>query len=40
MAALRGRGDSVEILLENGANINKKDVKNTSFGKTDYWIEK
>jgi ankyrin repeat protein len=34
-AAFNGRGDAVEILLQNGANINDKDVSIHSFGETD-----
>jgi ankyrin repeat protein len=33
-AAQYGKGDVVEILLRNGANINEKDVKNISVGET------
>ncbi len=35
LAARNGKGDVVEILLQNGANINEKDVKNISVGETD-----
>jgi hypothetical protein len=35
LAASNGKGDVVEILLRNGANINEKNVKTTSFGELD-----
>jgi ankyrin repeat protein len=35
LAALSGKGDAVEILLQSGANINEKDVKILPFGETD-----
>ena len=31
LAAENGKGDVVEILLRNGANINEKNVRNTSL---------
>jgi hypothetical protein len=34
-AAWEGKGDVVEILVQNGANINEKDVKNISIRETD-----
>ncbi len=34
IAARKGKGDVVGILLRNGANINEKTVKNTSVGET------
>jgi hypothetical protein len=34
-AAENGKGDAVEILLRNGANINEKNVKSISVGETD-----
>ncbi len=33
--ALNGKGDVVEILLRNGANINEKDVRNIFVGEAD-----
>ncbi len=34
-AAFSGKGVVVEILVRNGANINEKNVRNTSVGVTD-----
>jgi hypothetical protein len=35
IAAREGKGDVVEILLRNGANINEKNVRNISVRETD-----
>jgi hypothetical protein len=34
-AAWEGKEDVVEILVQNGANVNEKDVKNISVGEAD-----
>jgi hypothetical protein len=34
-AASTGKGDVIEILLRNGANVNEKDVRNTFVEETD-----
>jgi hypothetical protein len=35
IAAYNGKGDVVEILVRNGANINEKNVQNISVGETE-----